>query len=214
MNFIKYYTIILLIIVNILEIEGKFINPEVFNTAIVNNSKHKHFKRNVNGSNYCRPLYGNIKKKTLNLHYHPYSLISRDAVVPFKSCYYEHRKGIIICNEVTARYVYIFYLPQSSITDDLYGYKNNNVTERCNLANSKIREWSFWKRENDTFVENYDIEYKKVYDKDKLNCFKIEFENDCIYSLPVLRADYIKVILPSECISSYGSTKKNKNKRD
>jgi len=213
MKCIKFYTLFLFIIINIIKIKSKIINTKLLETiSIINKPKIIHEKRNVNGSNSCRPLISTVnKKKFLNLYYHPISLIMSEARIPFKNCYYEFQSSIIICNEITARYVYIFYLPTISYTEELYGYNNNNSTVKCSLDNSKIKDWSFWLYDNGRFTETYDFNYREPITKSKINYFKLIFENDCVYSLPVLKKDYVKVSMPSECQSIYGNTNRKKN---
>ncbi|ORX65323.1 hypothetical protein BCR32DRAFT_286577 [Anaeromyces robustus] len=205
MKYLKYYTILLFFIINVLEINCKFLNiSKKENSSIINNeirstNKIIH-KRANNGTAKCRKL---PNKHHLKLSYYSYSLFRHNNVVSFYNCYYEPSFGIVVCNELTARYIYIFYLPIESLNDN-YGYNINNPKESCSVENSTIIDWKFF---YNSTADKYDFLYTYTHTKDreehKKYTFEITFSNNCHYILPVQRVDYKKALSLSHCKSKY-----------
>jgi len=201
------YIVLLILSLGVVNIYSKSVNLNEINSIIPENKKYiPHNKRSLNGSSSCRPL--NFTKNLLKLHYQSISILKQDTITAFASCYYEISKGIIICNEITARYVYIFYLPVSSINNINYGRKKENQDIRCSVDNYGIKDWTFYYQFSNTTQASHYI-YTNTNKKDEYEKyhFELTFDNDCVYYLPVEKVQFKKVSSPSICESQFSKEK-------
>jgi len=200
----QIFSIILLLwIVNV---HSKSVTLNSLNNILPENKIYiQNRKRSLNGSPECRPL--NFTNNSLKLHYHPVSLFKLDAYTTFASCYYEISKGLILCNEVTARYVYLFYLPVDSINNPNYGQNKDNPIIQCNVEEAGLKNWTFYYQyQNGTQTSEYI--YTNTYDKAEYKnyYFELTFENDCVYRLQVDNVQFKKVASSSICDSKFSKT--------
>ncbi|OUM60536.1 hypothetical protein PIROE2DRAFT_13692, partial [Piromyces sp. E2] len=141
--------------------------PPKNKTVIPKDNKIIKNKRSDDGSNKCRPLP--FKNKSLSIN-----------------CYFEVDNGLIVCNELTARQVFLFYLPKEVSNED-YGHTYNDNSLYCNLEHSKIREWSLWHYESGVFQNVTQFNLTRDHNEDMKYHFTLIFDNSCVYNLPVER---------------------------
>jgi len=205
-----YIGLLIILSLGIVNVYSKSVNFNEINNIIPPENKKNisHNKRNLNGSSSCRPL--SFTDHSLKLHYQSISILKQDTITAFGSCYYEISKGIIICNEITARYIYIFYLPVSSIDNKSYGRKKEDQNIQCNVDNLGIKDWTFYYQLDNATQTNHYI-YNNTNKKEEVEKyhFELTFENDCVYNLPVENVQFKKVSSPSICDSQFNKEKKD-----
>jgi len=203
MKVIKIYNILfILIIINILKVNSNFIDSlKPKNKIVQNENKKLKYKRSIDGTENCRPLPFN-KDKALSLLYNSISIIFPKARTTFTSCYLEIEKGLIVCNELTARRVFLFYLPSDVIRDD-YGYYRNKTSISCNLENSKILEWKLWHQENGSNQDVTDFKLTNKPEEDAKYHFTLDFDNECTYNVQIKKVQSVRVTSFSYCNSKY-----------
>ncbi|ORX59360.1 hypothetical protein BCR36DRAFT_579949 [Piromyces finnis] len=208
MKLSQCYILLFLLIIFVFNINCKYIGIDSLNekdstittTTTTTTTTTKENKRSINGTSECRPL--SFKDKTLKLNYKSISFIFRNASINFISCYFEYDKGLIVCNELTARRIFLFYLPKEVINAD-YGFDKNNKLLKCNLANSKISNWTLWLQDDGTYKEVTEYNFTKDPKENAKYHFILTFENNCVYRLPIIKVQSVRVTTFSYCPSEY-----------